>query len=131
MSEPLQLSASALARAIRERRLRSIDVVDAHIARVERVNPAINAVVQQRFAAAREEARAADAAIEQGRTDLPPLHGVPCTIKENFAFTGFPQVSGLVARRNAIAQTDAPTVARLRRAGAIVLGFTNTSELCM
>ncbi|WP_211242890.1 amidase [Sinimarinibacterium sp. CAU 1509] len=131
MSEPLQLSATALARAIRARHLRSLDIVEAHIARIERVNPTINAVVQQRFDAARDEARAADAAIDQGRDDLPPLHGVPCTIKENFAFAGFPQVSGLVARRDAIANADAPTVARLRRAGAIVLGFTNTSELCM
>ncbi len=131
MSEPLLLSATALARAIRERRLRSVDVVDAHIARIERINPTINAVVQQRFDAARAEAHAADAAVEQGQADLPPLHGVPCTIKENFAFAGYPQVSGLVARRNAIADADAPTVARLRQAGAIVLGFTNTSELCM
>ncbi|MGQ0531045.1 MAG: amidase, partial [Panacagrimonas sp.] len=68
---------------------------------------------------------------DEPREALPPLLGVPCSIKENFAFTGFPQVSGMIARRHAIAQADAPTVARLRAAGAIVLGFTNTPELCM
>lgn len=131
--EPLLMSASEMARAIRDGRTSSRALVDAHIRRIEAVNPVINAVVQQRFDAARTEADAADARIAQtsDKSSLPPLFGVPCTLKENFAFTGFPQVSGVVKRRNAIAKKDAPTVARLRAAGAIVLGFTNTPELCM
>jgi fatty acid amide hydrolase 2 len=59
------------------------------------------------------------------------LHGVPCSIKECFALTGMPQAAGLVARRDYRATTDATAVARLRKAGAIPLGVTNTSELCM
>ena len=64
-------------------------------------------------------------------TRLPPLLGVPCTIKENFAFVGTPQASGLLARAHIVNDHDAPAVARLRAAGAIPLGVTNTSELCM
>lgn len=132
-ADPLRLSAMEMAQALRDRRLRSRQLVDAHIARIERVNPRINAMVQFRFDDARAEADAADSRLAEGSdsAELPPLLGVPCSIKENFAFPGFPQVSGLVARRDAIAREEAPTVTRLRAAGAIVLGFTNTPELCM
>ena len=60
--------------------------------------------------------------------ELPPLLGVPCTIKESFAVAGMPNAAGLVGRRELRAETDAPAVARLRAAGAIPLGVTNTSE---
>jgi len=56
---------------------------------------------------------------------------VPCSVKECFSFTGMPQTSGLISRKNYIAKEDATTVERLRRAGAIPLGITNVSELCM
>jgi fatty acid amide hydrolase 2 len=87
-------------------------------------------VVCDRFEAAREEALAADTRARAGG-DLPPLLGVPCTIKEAFALTGMPNTSGLVARRGLVADRDAPAVERLRAAGAIPLGVTNISELCM
>ena len=130
---PLQASASEMARALRARQTTSRALVDAHIARVVAVNLRINAMVQFRFDEARREADIADEILRStpDPDSLPPLHGVPCTLKENFAFRGFPQVSGMVSRRAAIAQSDAPTVARLRQAGAIVLGFSNTPELCM
>lgn len=129
---PLLASATEMARALRARQVTSRELVDAHIARIVAVNRRINAMVQFRFDEARREADAADAALRARDPDaLPPLHGVPCTLKENFAFEGFPQVSGMVSRRAAIARTDAPTVRRLREAGAIVLGFSNTPELCM
>jgi len=133
MNAPLlTLSASALARMIRERKVTSTEVVVAHIERIERVNPALNAVVKDRFAEARAEARAADERTKSADpADLPALHGVPCTIKESFALTGMPNTSGLVARRGVLADGDATTVARLRAAGAIPLGVTNVSELCM
>lgn len=132
MDPLLRLSAMELAAQIRAGTLRSIDVVDAHIHRIKAVNPTINAVVCDRFDAAREEAVAADQLLaENGPTGLGPLHGVPCTIKECFATQGMPHSSGLVSRKDIIAQHDAPTVARLRRAGAIVMGVTNISELCM
>lgn len=132
MSDLLQSSAIRLARLIRAGELSSVEAVDAHVAQIERVNPALNAVVRTRFEEARAEASRADAVRATTAVDaLPPLHGVPCTIKECFALTGMPNASGLLARRHLVAEQDATAVARLRAAGAIPLGVTNTSELCM
>ncbi|MGZ3406031.1 MAG: amidase, partial [Polyangia bacterium] len=138
----LTVSGAELARRIRTRQVTARAVVEAHIARIEAVNPTINAVVARRYAEARAEADAADAriaaALAQAATgdasamsSLPPYLGVPCTIKECFALNGMPQSSGLVARKDLIATEDATTVARMRAAGAIPLGVTNVSELCM
>jgi fatty acid amide hydrolase 2 len=138
----LTLSGAELARRIRTRQVTARAVVEAHIARIEAVNPTINAVVARRYAEARAEADAADARIAAAQaraatgdasamSSLPPYLGVPCTIKECFALNGMPQSSGLVARRDLIATEDATTVARMRAAGAIPLGVTNVSELCM
>src|SRR4051812_38877312 len=127
-----RLSAVELAALIRGRRISSREAVEAHIAQIARVNPVLNAVVRERFDEARAEADAADAALARGDVDmLPPLHGVPCTIKECFALRGMPHSAGLRARRHVVAARDATAVARLRQAGAIPLGVTNTSELCM
>ncbi len=132
MNPLLTQSATALAARIRAGELSSRDVVEAHIARVRAVNPRINAVVADRFVSARREADAADERLRrEGPDRLPPLHGVPCTVKECFALAGMPQTSGIVARRGIVADRDADAVARLRAAGAIPLGVTNTSEACM
>jgi fatty acid amide hydrolase 2 len=130
MNSLLTQSATALARLIRDREVTSAAVVAAHIERTVVVNPRINAVVADRFAAAREEARRADDDVKAKR-DLGPFHGVPCTIKESFALSGMPNTGGLFARAGMKATSDAPTVARLRAAGAIPIGVTNLSELCM
>ncbi|MFZ5562200.1 MAG: amidase [Pseudomonadota bacterium] len=132
----LTASATALAGAIRRGDCSAREVVETHIAHLERVNPVLNAVVMTRVGAARAEADRADAQLAQARAantldTLPPLLGVPCTIKENFEFEGTPQAAGLVARRHIVNERDAVTVARLRAAGAIPLGVSNTSELCM
>lgn len=132
----LTWSAGAIAEAIRDGRLTSVKAVELHYEYLDQVNPSLNAVVFQRRDEALSEARAADERIgtarEQGKLEsLPPLLGVPCTIKENFAFVGTPQASGLLARAHIVNDHDAPTVARLREAGAIPMGVTNTSELCM
>lgn len=132
----LKDSAIELAAAIREGRTTSRAVVEAHIAQMERVNPRLNAVVQTRHDEARAEASYADERLAEARekkqlAKLPPLLGVPCTIKESFALEGMPQTAGLVSRREIVVEQDAPAVARLREAGAIPLGVTNTSELCM
>ena len=133
MSTPslLTLSGTRLASLIARREVTSRQAVEAHIAQLEDVNPALNAVVRRRFREARAEADAADARIARGDTDLPPFHGVPCTIKECFALTGMPNTAGLLANQANVADHDAITVARLRAAGAIPLGVTNISELCM
>lgn len=129
-TEALTASARQMCTAMEAGRVRSRDLVEAHIQHIQKVNPQINAVVFERFDLAREEADAADQQRARGGA-LPPLLGVPCTIKENFELTGTPQASGLVSRRHIINQQDAPTVARLRKAGAVVMGVTNTPELCM
>lgn len=136
MSDLLHVSASTLARRIRAGELTSVALVEAHIARMRAVNPVINAVVCERVADARVDAARADEAVAKARLagtleSLPPLLGVPCTIKESFHFAGMPNTSGLVSRIGRRVAEDAPTVARLREAGAIPLGVTNTSEVCM
>ncbi|HEY3353683.1 MAG TPA: amidase [Polyangia bacterium] len=132
MIDLLTSSGTALARLIRTRAVTSREVVEAHIARIERVNPVLNAVVAPRFATARAEADRADARVRDAApAELPPLHGVPCTIKEAIALEGMPYTSGLVARVGRTAPRDATGTARLRAAGAIPLGVTNCSELCM
>ncbi len=133
MTEPasfLHDSATRLAARIRAGEARSRDVVDAHIAQLERANPRINAVVATRFDEARAEADEADRRARRGE-QRGPLDGVPCTIKECFRLTGMPNTSGLVSRKGIVSRDDATGVDRLRRAGAIPLGVTNVSELCM
>ncbi|MBX3229488.1 MAG: amidase [Labilithrix sp.] len=128
----LSSSATAIGAALRRRELTAAEVVDAHIARIERVNPSLNAVVRDRFTAARAEARAADERAASLRPDeLPPLHGVPFTTKDALAAEGMPHTSGLWSRRSVVADRDATAVARLKAAGAILVGVTNISELCM
>lgn len=136
MSDLLHLSATQLAARIRSGEVSSAVVVEAHIERLRQVNPIINAVVVERIADARVEAANADREIAAARAagtldQLPPFLGVPCTIKESFHFAGMPNTSGLVSRVGLKVAEDAPTVARLRAAGAIPLGVTNTSEVCM
>lgn len=132
-SQPmLTSSASSLARRIRSRKLSSAEAVCAHIEAIRRLNPALNAVVEDRFELAMREAAAADERVAREPAEaLPPLLGVPCTIKEAFALEGMPNTSGLVSRKGLRAAHDATAVARLRRAGAIPMGVTNVSELCM
>lgn len=128
----LSSSATALARAVRERRVTARELVDVHIARIGRVNPTIRALVRDRYGAARREAERADEVVASThRDDLPPLHGVPITVKEALACEGMPNSSGLWSRRDVIADRDATALRRLRDAGAIVLGVSNVSELCM
>ena len=132
MDPLLKMSGTGLARAIRTGDVCSVDVVEAHIRHIQSVNPTLNAVVADRFDAARGEAAEADRTLAAaGPEAVGPLHGVPCTIKECFQLTGMPQTGGLVSRVGLRSEADAPAVARLRAAGAIPMGVTNLSELCM
>lgn len=129
MSELLDLAATDLAARVRRREVSPLELVDAHIARLELVNPPLNALVDERFDRARDEARAATERLAHAHADdLPPLFGVPVSIKEFLAVEGMSHTSGLVARRGRRATQDATTVARLRAAGVIVLGVTNGPE---
>jgi fatty acid amide hydrolase 2 len=132
MDPLLLMSATELAARIRTGELTSREVVEAHVRRIAAVNPRLNAVVRDRFDAARAEADRADRRRQKRGPDrLGPLHGVPCTIKESVGLEGMPHSGGLWARRHVIANRTATAAARLQAAGAIPLGVTNVSELCM
>ncbi|XP_075068996.1 fatty-acid amide hydrolase 2 [Mixophyes fleayi] len=136
--DPLLLTpASILAEKIRRREVKSSVVVQSFISRIREVNPALNAVVCDRFDDALQEAHAVDDLVSSGTEDEAtlkkkyPLLGVPLTVKEAFALQGMPQSSGLLSRRSLRSETDAAVVLQLKKAGAIPLGVTNCSELCM
>ncbi|MGH2953763.1 MAG: amidase [Solirubrobacterales bacterium] len=122
-----------LAAAIRAGKTSSRTVVEEHIAVIERRNGELNAIVAERFDAARAEADAADARVAAAAEDeeLPRFLGVPCTIKESFALQGMPNSAGMVARRELRAERTSTAAKRLIAAGAIPLGVTNTSELTL
>src|SRR3954464_15768471 len=130
---PTERSARELAAAIRSGRLSAREVVEAHAWRLHRCQPRTNALARDRFAAALEEADAADARIAAGadRAGLPPFLGAPCPIKESIGLRGMPNSAGVVALRDRRAERTAPTAQRLIDAGFIPLGVTNTSELTM
>ncbi|XP_034712452.1 fatty-acid amide hydrolase 2-B [Etheostoma cragini] len=138
ISNPLLfVSATQLAKKIRRKEVSSVEVVRAYIDRIQEVNPFVNAVTKDRFDAALQEATQVDKLIEEETggeevlEDRLPLLGVPLSVKESFALQGMPYTSGVVSRRGVVATVDAPPVALLKRAGAIPMGVTNTSELCM
>ena len=126
-------SATALAADIRAGRLRSRDVLEAHIELIERRNPSLNALVATRFEEARAEADAADEAVANADDpdSLGSFHGVPVSIKESFAVEGMPHTTGTLHRAELVADGTATAVRRLAEAGAIVVGVSNTSELTL
>ena len=131
MAMPIwQWSAVDTAVAIRERRVSAEQVVQAHIDRMRAVNPALNAVVVDLSTPALEAARAADRAQAQD-APLGTLHGVPVTIKINVDVDGQANSNGVVGFKDNIAPGDSPVFANLKRAGAIIIGLTNTPEFSM
>ena len=123
-TELWSMGATELAGTIRTKRASAREVIEAHLRRIERVNPAINAVVIVLGEEALEAADAADRAIAHGR-ELQPFHGVPFTVKANLDVTGTPTTMGLKALAGAYPERDAPGVERMRQAGAIPIGRTN------
>jgi Asp-tRNA(Asn)/Glu-tRNA(Gln) amidotransferase A subunit family amidase len=124
------LSAVAMAAQIREKKISPVELADAHLAKIERLNPKLNAYVQVDTERVRREARAAETAVVRG-TEIGPLHGVPISIKSSIAVAGMRCESGTRLRAGFVADHDAPLVERLRNAGAIILGVTNTPEILM
>jgi amidase len=120
--------AADLAAAIRKRDISAHDAVDSCVARMHEVNPALNAVTVDLSEHAMAEARRADEAIARGEP-IGPLHGVPVTTKENVDQEGSATVNGVAAYRDLVATSDSPVVANLRKAGAIVIGRTNTPAM--
>lgn len=128
MNEILRLSASAMARSIRDKKFSSVELIQAHLERIAIVNPRLNAIVQLRAGQALDEARTADALVARGEIKG-PLHGVPVTLKDAIETAGTICTGGTLGRRNFIPRQDATIVKRLREAGAIVLGKTNCPEM--
>lgn len=130
MSDELtRLPAAKLAALIRAREVSPVEVVEAHLRRVERLNPRLNAVVA-RAPDALERAREAEALALKGAR-AKPLLGVPVTVKDTINVAGLPATAGSKARAGYVPAADAPSVALLKGAGAIVIGKTNTSELAL
>lgn len=123
-------SASSLARRLRAQEVGARELAEACLRRIEAVNPKLNAVVQLRAEGALDEADAADRALARGDA-VGPLHGVPVTIKDSFDTAGVVSTWGTPGRASFVPERDATAVARLRAAGAILLGKTNTPELTL
>jgi amidase len=123
-------TATAIARAIRNGRLTSREATEAHLERIARLNGPINALVVVDREGALKAARAADRAAAKKGARLGPLHGVPITLKEAFDVKGLHTTSSHPPLKDNVATSDASLVARLRAAGAVILGKTNVPELC-
>jgi Asp-tRNA(Asn)/Glu-tRNA(Gln) amidotransferase A subunit family amidase len=121
------LDATTLAAEIRLARVSPVEVTEAVLARIERVNPTINAFCTVAAESARAQARLAEAAVMRGDV-LGPLHGVPISFKDLTATAGIRTTFGSRIWEHHIPKADAPVVERARRAGAIMLGKTNTPE---
>src|SRR5262245_17499577 len=121
------LPAVELASRIRARELSAVEVMQVHLAQIERVNPRVNAIVTLLPERALEGARAADAALMRG-AEIGPLHGLPIAHKDLFATKGIRTTSGSPIFADFVPDEDALIVERLRRAGAIAIGKTNVPE---
>jgi Asp-tRNA(Asn)/Glu-tRNA(Gln) amidotransferase A subunit family amidase len=130
MNELIFLPAVLMAEQVRKKKISPVELVDAHLRQIERVNPKLNAFVQVDTERARQAAQEAEITVMREKK-LGPLHGVPISIKSSLAVTGMLCESGTRLRAGFVPAQDAPLVARLRAAGAIVLGVTNTPELLM
>jgi aspartyl-tRNA(Asn)/glutamyl-tRNA(Gln) amidotransferase subunit A len=124
--EIIYSDATRLAELIRTREVSPVEVVQAHLDRIEAVNPKINAIVTV-AAGALAAARAAEAAVLAGE-DLGPLHGVPITVKDSIDTAGVLTQRGSPIFRGRVPDTDAVSVARMKTAGAILLAKTNLPE---
>ncbi|XP_053970717.1 fatty-acid amide hydrolase 2-B-like [Hylaeus volcanicus] len=132
----LKINASTLARKIRHGELSSRTVVEAYIERIKEVNPFLNAVVEERFKAAVNEAKICDAKLQTGKVTAAtlerekPLYGVPVTIKETCSLAGMSYTGGTWSRKGVKATKDGAAVELLKDAGVIPLCVTNTPEMC-
>jgi Asp-tRNA(Asn)/Glu-tRNA(Gln) amidotransferase A subunit family amidase len=130
MTDITFLPAVEMARQIREKKISPVELAEAHLAKIARLNPKLNAFVHVDDDRVRREAREAEKAVMTGGS-VGPLHGVPLSIKSSLDVGGVRCESGTRLRSGFIATQDAPLVARLRTAGAIILGVTNTPEYLM
>jgi Asp-tRNA(Asn)/Glu-tRNA(Gln) amidotransferase A subunit family amidase len=132
MTSSSLLSAREIAEQIRRKAVSPLEVARSHLDRIERLNPKLNAFVDCQPEAVLAQARAAEKALlSTNKDELGPLHGVPLSIKSSIDVAGHRCEAGTRLRAGHIASDDAPLVARLRAAGAVILGVTNTPEMLM
>ncbi|MEC9320644.1 MAG: amidase [Chloroflexota bacterium] len=130
MNEILYASAKGISQAIQDKKVSALEVVEAHLRRIEEVNPKLNAVVHLASDRAIAEARKADSAMAKGElTGI--LHGLPMTVKDSHDAQGLVSTGGTKGRETFVPESDATVVSRMRSEGAIVLGKTNTPELTL
>ncbi len=122
-----RLSATEAAELIRERKLSPVELTDAVLGRAERLQPDLNLFALLTAEDARRDAKAAEAAVMQG-SPLGPLHGVPITVKDNVALAGKPLRQGSLMTEGVVPDNDAAAVARVKQAGAIIIGKTTLPE---
>ena len=130
VSDLWRLDARELARMIAAKEVSSVEVIDAHLARIDATNPALNAVTRVLADEARAGAAAADRAVAAGAV-LGPLHGVPFTVKQNIDQVGCSTNWGLPALAEATPPVDSPVVERMRAAGAIPIARTNCPDMAL
>jgi Asp-tRNA(Asn)/Glu-tRNA(Gln) amidotransferase A subunit family amidase len=130
MSFPIFSTIAEVITSIKSRKISPTEVVDATLERIAKCEPQLHCFAHLDAEGARKQARVADIAITRG-DHLGPLHGVPVTIKSNINVAGWPCSAGSLLRKDYVAERDAPLVTRLRSAGAIILGNTNTPEMLM
>lgn len=130
MTDLTFLPAVTMVRYIREKKISPVELADAHLAKIERLNPKLNAFVHVDPERVRREARVAESGVMNSNS-VGSLHGVPISIKSSIEVAGCRFESGTCLRAGVTGQQDAPLVQRLRDAGAIVLGVTNAPEFLM
>jgi Asp-tRNA(Asn)/Glu-tRNA(Gln) amidotransferase A subunit family amidase len=130
MTDLILASALEMAQHIRTKRISAVELAELHLAKIERLNPQLNAFVHVDAQRVRREAREVQSAVDGGQP-LGPLHGVPLSIKSSIDVAGMKCEAGTRLRAGYVATHDAPLVERLRGAGAVTLGVTNTPELLM
>jgi Asp-tRNA(Asn)/Glu-tRNA(Gln) amidotransferase A subunit family amidase len=129
MNDLVKQPLGTTAALIRRRKVSPVEVVEAHLDQISGLNPALNAIVTL-APDVMERARSAEDAVMRGE-ELGALHGVPLTVKDTIETAGLRTTSGSVIRKDYVPQRDAPAVARLKAAGAIILGKTNPAEMAM
>ena len=115
-------------RLLRRREISPVELVDACLARVEKLNPALNAFITIAAESARRQAQAAEREIRRGGGPRSPLHGIPISLKDNFFTKGLRTTAGSKILADFVPDKDSAVAIRLRHAGAIILGKTNMHE---
>ena len=130
MNDLIYMSASQIASEIRQKNVSCLEITKMHLERIDSVNPMLNAVVQMCANRALTEAKIADDKISK-KEFIGPLHGVPMTLKDSLDTEGVISTGGTKGRAHHIPDKDSTVTARLRAAGAILLGKTNTPEFTL